>query len=467
VRTRLLKSESFRQTTLFAVLFVGAMAVLFAAVFVILHHSFQANLLHEVDDDLSAIRAAYAITEAEGKDKEASEVVEGRLHDPDADDVYLLQRARQRIAGNIPVMPERIGIFTISVGGDPHNYGARHTLLGRGEIVIPGVYAFVGRDLEQMEAAERGLLYAFASVLIASIALTGLAGLFLSRRFISRVDAVTATCRNIMAGQLGERIPSGRSDDEFARLGSAVNAMLDRIQTLMESLRQVSNDIAHDMRTPLTHLRNKLERAHDAGADVSDYAHAVQGAIADCDTLLATFAALLRIAEIEAGARRTEFVPVDLGELITKAGEIYAPVMEDSGHHFTVTIGAVPHLKGDSQLLLQLISNLLNNAMVHTPPGTAVVLSCRVEEGAAVLCVCDSGPGIPAGERDKVLRRFYRGEQSRTNPGSGLGLALVAAVADLHNATLTLSDNTPGLCVAVRFSVLGRSIGCALRVALG
>jgi signal transduction histidine kinase len=428
------------------------MAVLFAAVFVILHHSFQANLLHEVDDDLSAIRAAYVITEVEGKDKEASEVVEGRLHDPDADDVYLLQRGRRRIAGNIPVMPERIGIFTISVGGDPHNYGARHTLLGRGEIVVPGVYAFVGRDLKQMETAERGVLYAFASVLIASIALTALAGLFLSRRFISRVDAVTATCRNIMAGQLSERIaPSGR-DDEFARLGKAVNAMLDRIQTLMESLRQVSNDIAHDMRTPLTHLRSKLERARDSATAGSDYTPAVEGAIADCDTLLATFTALLRIAEIEAGAKRAEFERIDLGDLMAKAAEIYAPVMEDSGHRFTVQTEPVPFVMGDRQLVLQILFNLLNNAIAHTPAGSAVMLTCRTAAGAVVLAVCDDGPGIAAAERGKVLTRFYRGEQSRSKPGSGLGLALVAAVANLHDATLALEDNRPGLCVSLRFS---------------
>jgi signal transduction histidine kinase len=426
------------------------MAVLFTVVFVILHQSSKASLLHEVGDDLSAIRAAYGMTESEGVDKEAFEVVEGRLHDPDADDVYLLQRGRRRIAGNIPVMPERIGIFTISVPGDAH--GGPHTLMGRGEIVAPGVYAFVGRDLEQLEAAERGLLYAFGSVLVGSIALASLAGLFLSGKFIGRIDAVTATCRNIMAGQLGERIPSAGQDDEFARLGGVVNAMLDRIQVLMESLRQVTNDIAHDMRTPLTHLRNKLERARDSSADVAAYAEAVDGAIADCDTLLATFTALLRIAQIEAGAKRAEFDGVDLADLITKAGDIYAPVMEDAGYRFTVKAQALPPVQGDRQLLLQLVSNLLNNAMAHAPVGSSVVLACRMEAGRPTLSIADNGPGIAASERQAVLRRFYRGEQSRTTPGSGLGLALVAAVCDLHDADLELSDNKPGLCVAVRFA---------------
>ena len=449
MRNRLFRSESFRQAAAFAALFVGAMAVLFAAVFLILDHSFKANLLREVDDDLAAIRAAYVINDEKDKDHETKEVVEGRLREPDADDAYLVQRGNRRIAGNIAVITPRIGTFTITIAS---GRGGTHRLLGRGEIVAPGAYAFVARDLEQMNAAERGILYAFGAVLIASIALAGVAGLAVSRKFLARIDAVTTTCRNIMAGQLSERIPASRQDDEFARLGGAVNAMLDRIQVLMESLRQVSNDIAHDMRTPLTHLRTKLERARDSSSAAADYAHAVEGAIADCDKLLATFAALLRIAEIEAGAKRAEFDDIDLADLIAKAGEIYAPAMEDAGHRFTVKAEEVPPFKGDRQLLLQLVSNLLNNAIAHTPQGSSVVLACRLEAGRVGLCVSDNGPGIASFERAAVLRRFYRGEQSRSTPGSGLGLALVAAVAELHGAELELSDNNPGLCLCLRFA---------------
>ncbi|MDR3528409.1 MAG: HAMP domain-containing sensor histidine kinase [Rhizomicrobium sp.] len=450
MHTRLFRSESFRQAAIFAVLYVFALAALFTAVFLILDHSFKANLLREVDDDLASIRAAYVINDVEDKDHETKEVIEGRLRAPDADDAYLLQRGTRRIAGNIAPMPPQIGTLTIKVQGD---HGTTHRLLGRGEMVAPGAYAFVARDLEQMDAAERGILYAFGSVLVASMALAGIAGLFLSAKFIGRIDAVTTTCRNIMAGQLGERIPPDGRDDEFSRLGGAVNAMLDRIQLLMESLRQVSNDIAHDMRTPLTHLRNKLERARDSSTAVADYAGAVDGAIADCDKLLDTFAALLRIAEIEAGAKRAEFDPIDLTDLITKAGEIYAPVMEDTEHHFVIKAEPVELFKGDHQLLLQLVSNLLNNAITHTPKGCLVALSCRREAGRAVLCVSDNGPGIAVSERAAVLRRFYRGEQSRTTPGSGLGLALVAAVAELHGAELELSDNKPGLSVFLRFAL--------------
>lgn len=449
MRTRLFRSESFRQAAIYAGLFAIAMSVLFAAMFFILDHSFKSNLMREVADDLASIRAAYVLDHDENIDHEAQEIVEGRLREPDADDAFLLQRNGKRLAGNIPAMPVRLGEFTLILPTrDPD--GA-HTILGRGEMVVPGVYAFVGRDLEQVRAAEKGIRYAFGVVLLASLVLAGLSALALSRSFLSRVDAVTETCRSIMAGRLGERIPLSGPDGEFKRLGAAINATLDRIQMLMESLRQVSNDIAHDMRTPLTHLRQKLERARDESTTLAEYAGAVDGAIADCDKLLTVFTALLRIAQIEAGAKRSEFAVVDLQELAVKAGEIYAPVMEDMGHGFSTQLAAVPALKGDRQLLLQLIANLLDNAITHTPSGCTVVLSCVEVAGQAVLTVGDNGPGIPAGERDKVLRRFYRGEQSRTTPGSGLGLSLVVAVAELHGAELALADNAPGLRVSVRF----------------
>lgn len=449
MRTRLFRSESFRQAALYAGLFAVAMSVLFALMFFVLDHSFKANLMREVVDDLASIRAAYAIDKNDNSDHEAQEIVEGRLREPDADDAFLLQRDGRRLAGNIPAMPVRLGEFILTL--QTHDRDGVHAILGRGVMVEPGVYAFVGRDLDQLKDAETGILYAFGVVLLVCLILMTLSALALSRSFLSRVDAITETCRGIMAGRLGERIPLSGPDGEFKRLGAAINATLDRIQMLMESLKQVSNDIAHDMRTPLAHLRQKLERTRDQSTTLAEYAAAVDGAIADCDKLLAIFTALLRIAQIEAGAKRAEFAAVDLQSLGMKVGEIYAPVMEDTGHSFITRLAPVPSLKGDRQLLLQVIANLLDNAITHTPSGCVVELSCEEEAGLVVLTVTDNGPGVPREEREKVLRRFYRGEQSRTTPGSGLGLSLVAAVAELHGAELTLADNKPGLRVTVRF----------------
>lgn len=424
------------------------MVVLFIVVFVILDHSLKANLMREVDGDLAALQAAYYIDPEEaGSDHEAKEIIDGRLRDPAGEDAYLLQRGGKSVAGNIPPMTPRLGSFflVLSTRDGPH------TVWGRGAFVTKGAYAFVGRDLEQVQQAEAAILRAFAVVFLASLLLATLSGLALSRSFLNRIDAVAETCHSIMTGKLSERIPTGGKDGEFERLGATINAMLDRIQVLMESLRQVSTDIAHDMRTPLAHLRQKLERARDNSSSQADYAHAVEGAIEDCDQLLTVFSALLRIAQIEAGAKRAEFAPIDLKDVAAKAGEIYAPVMEDNGHHFSLRLAEVPRVAGDHQLLMQLVTNLLDNAISHTPPGTDVVLSLASEAGSTLLTVADNGPGVPQSERGKILRRFYRGEQSRSTPGCGLGLALAEAVAELHGAELIVADNAPGLRVTLRF----------------
>jgi signal transduction histidine kinase len=323
--------------------------------------------------------------------------------------------------------------------------------MGRGLMLSGKVYAFVGRDLQDINETEEGILYAFGVVLLASLILASISGILLSRVFLRRIDTITATCRSIMAGRLGERIPVASRRSEFEHLGLAINAMLDRIQALMDSLRQVSTDIAHDLRTPLTHLRHKLERARNDAESPQDYAVAVDGAVEECDKLLGMFTALLRIAQIEAGARRAEFQPVDLKLLVQNVRDIYAPVMDDSKHVFRVDAGTVPLLRGDAQLLLLLIANLLDNAITHTPTGSEITLFCGVCGERPKFAVTDNGPGIAEADRKNVLRRFYRCEQSRTTAGSGLGLSLVAAVSELHDASLVLDDNKPGLRVEVVF----------------
>lgn len=454
MRNRLFHTESFRYAAIFTALFAGSMAVLIVVVYVILDHSFKANLLREVDDDLTSVHTSYVTAKPGRALHEAKEIIDDRLLAPDIVDVFLLQRGSEKVAGNLAPMPVRLGVFSMPLPADSRGETSErgHVVMGRGVMLSDQVYVFVGRDLQQMNRAEEGILYAFGAVLLVSLVLASVCGLLLSRTFLRRVDAITHTCRGIMAGRLSERIVASGTGSEFERLGFAINAMLDRIQTLMESLRQVSTDIAHDLRTPLTHMRHRLERARNDAATPQDYAKAVDGAVDECDKLLAIFTALLRIAQIEAGARRAEFQDFDLCQLIEHARDIYGPVMDDNGHLFHVSIGAVSHLRGDAQLLLQLISNLLDNAITHTPCGTKIVLSCGKFNGRPCLVVADNGPGISQADRQNVLRRFYRCEQSRTTSGSGLGLSLVSAVCELHEASLTLTDNNPGLRVEVAFA---------------
>jgi signal transduction histidine kinase len=220
----------------------------------------------------------------------------------------------------------------------------------------------------------------------------------------------------------------------------------------MEGLRQVSNDIAHDLRTPLSRLRQRLEAARLEARSVADYERAVDQALQDADTALATFSALLRIAQVEAGMRHGSFAELDLSGLIEHLVMTYAPVAEEFGKRLICSIAPRIRIRGDRELLAQMLVNLIENALRHTPGGTALSVTLDNNGEGPLAVVADDGPGVPRAEREKIFRRFYRLETSRTTPGSGLGLALVAAVAELHQISIRLADNRPGLQVMLQFT---------------
>ena len=263
---------------------------------------------------------------------------------------------------------------------------------------------------------------------------------------------MNVAARHIMDGHLNERVPSRGKADEFDRLAANLNAMLDRIQQLMQGLHQVSSDIAHDLRTPLSHMRQRLELARLKAASAADYDAAVERAVADIDGILGVFAALLRIAQIEAGARREGFAPIDLSGVFETIIDTYGPVADDSGHRLTGTVAPGQRIRGDRQLLTQMLANLVENTIRHTPPGTGITVSLAPGPDGPVGQVRDTGPGIPEAAQQKVFQRFFRLDASRMTPGSGLGLSLVAAVAQLHEIRLALSDNRPGLAVTLDFA---------------
>jgi signal transduction histidine kinase len=227
--------------------------------------------------------------------------------------------------------------------------------------------------------------------------------------------------------------------------------MLSRIGQLMDNLSQVSNDIAHDLRTPVTHLRHRLERARADCRTPEEYAASLEAAITKADEILGLFAALLRIAQIEGGERRAAFTSLDLGALLDQLREMFDPVAEEAGHSLRLTSAPGLVIRGDRQLLTQLFSNLIENAVVHTPPGTHITLSLRAVSGQAVAQVSDDGPGVPVEEHERVFRRLYRREASRTQPGHGLGLSLAAAIAELHGASIRILKEGPGMSVEVSF----------------
>jgi signal transduction histidine kinase len=268
---------------------------------------------------------------------------------------------------------------------------------------------------------------------------------------MAQVDAITQTCERVISGKLNERIPVRGRGDEWDRLARAINEMLDRISSLLENLQQVSSDVAHDLRTPLTRLRNRLEAAREKSTGIVDYSAAITSAIEDTDRLLSLFSALLRISQIEAGTRVQSFAAVGLSVLLERLFQIYLPVAEDCGHVLSRDLQQDLSIRGDAELLTQLFSNLIENALGHTPAGTRIRLAVAAVNGDCVASVVDDGPGVPADDLGKVTRRFYRGSSSRSSAGHGLGLSLVAAIAQLHGAKLQLADAGPGLRVDLLF----------------
>ena len=330
-------------------------------------------------------------------------------------------------------------------GLQPRQVGARSFALQTGHRLL------VGRDLGARTHYAGALVEALAWALGAAMLLGVAGGWLISRNVARRVGQVTATSRQIMRGDLSQRMPKDGSGDEFDRLSDSLNAMLQRIEELMTGLRTVSDSLAHDLRSPLTRLKGRIELALRGPEDTDAYRDALERALAEADHLLATFSGLLSVARAEAGAAKAQFELLDLATLAEEIGELYEPAASDAGLAWHSDIQAPAPVLGHRQLLAQLISNLLDNAIKYGAGGGALQLSVQASNGAVELAIADGGPGIPAADRETVLKRFVRLDESRREPGSGLGLSLVAAVAKLHDADLELEDNAPGLRVRLVF----------------
>lgn len=317
------------------------------------------------------------------------------------------------------------------------------SLLDGGYRLIVGADLSVIRDLEN--AMRNRMLVLLAFVLLAAVG----GGVWVSRRFMARVDRLGRTAEAIGQGKLDARVPVVGTGDDFDQLAGTINRMLERIEQLVGEVRHVSTAIAHDLRTPLARLRQKLEQLGEkeqsaAARELTDEC------LQDLDAALATFSALLRIAEIESGSRRAGFTHVDLGALLEQLGEAYAPVAAASRISLSTQIEAGVRVHGDRELLAQAVVNLIENALRHSG-ASKLQLSLSKARGAAVVRVGDNGCGIAAGDRAQVLKPFTRLDAARSNAGNGLGLSLVKAITELHDGTLELNDAFPGLVVTLRF----------------
>jgi signal transduction histidine kinase len=440
---RFLRTTSFRLAAIYLLLFMTSAIILGAVVFWKTQETLTQQIETRVRTAAGHFADEFAIAGVQGIVARAAE------YGPGAGSLdYLVQSPEgTRLAGEIPVVGSQRGWLRLTA----EERGRAKPVLAFAEELPGGVVIAVGDDLRHVQEAEEAVLLAFAWGIGATMLLGVGSGVWLSRLFLSRVDTISRTAEAIIGGDLAQRVPLRSTGDDLDRLAETLNLMLDRTEYLMESVRQVTNNIAHDLRTPLSRLGQHLEDASARARSADDHQRALDRAKAEVDALLDTFAALLRIAEVEAGAQRAAFRRVDLSNVAATVAEAFTPSAEDEGRTLVADVAPGNFVHGDRELLTQMLVNLVENALRHTPQSTRITLALRNENGRAVLLVEDNGPGVPETEVEHVLRRFHRLDQSRTTPGSGLGLSLVAAVAEPHGAELRLTDAGPGLRVSVRF----------------
>lgn len=391
------------------------------------------------------------------------DVVEQRSHQPGASLYLIADMNGGVLAGNVSEVPpdlfDRSGMGPVTVPYRRYaDEGREHQAMVQVLRLPSGFRMLVGRDLGEREQFQEIIGRALVWALAMMIGLALLTWFFVSRRVLKRIDSVADTSRRIMAGDLSGRIEVTGTGDEFDRLADSLNAMLERIEHLLHGLKDVSDNIAHDLKTPLTRLRNRVEAALAGPASAEAYRATLEATIEESDKLIQTFNALLMIARIEAGSPDGAMTEVEAGRIVRDVVELYEPVAEEKGIALTVEAPAPVTLKASRELLGQAVANLIDNAIKHAPPeGEGEPLRIGVSVARAgdqlVLKVTDNGAGIPEADRDRVLHRFVRLEKSRSQAGSGLGLSLVAAVARLHHGTIELGDAHPGLVVTLRLPI--------------
>ncbi|HKX08864.1 MAG TPA: HAMP domain-containing sensor histidine kinase [Stellaceae bacterium] len=454
--SKTLRSSTFRLAILYVCLFGAGVAGLFGYVY----WSTTKYVKHRYDSIIISERGEQLNIFAQSGREGLARALKSRSESIPVDsDVYLLADADYApIAGNLKDWPlaAHAGDGWIEFAPPPDwQPNAKHRPLLRALLTtLPdGSHLLSGEDTHDMVAFARTINRGLAIGVLLFCLLAGGAGLSVTRRTVARIEAVNATSRAIMASGLGKRIPTRGTKDEWDQLAQNLNSMLERIEGLVRGIKEVSDNIAHDLRTPLMRMRGRLEVALRAQRNGLADEALIARTVTELDEVLKTFSSLLRISAVEARERTVGFGSVELGKLAAEVTDLFDAAAEERGIHLRCTVSSVPPVLGDRDLLFETLSNLIDNALKHGQSDIEV----RVEPDGLTgvrLKVRDHGPGIPAAERKNVLQRFYRLERSRTTPGNGLGLSLVQAVAQLHGAELALVDAAPGLSVEIKFPAL-------------
>ncbi|HLG80620.1 MAG TPA: ATP-binding protein [Bradyrhizobium sp.] len=450
-----LASSTFR----LALIAIGTFGIITAAIFAYVYLSTTSYVRgrsdREITTEVASLAKAY---ESAGRDGLMA-LIGRHLADPSfADHVYLLVDPRQHVlAGNLRQWPQA----AVGPAGWIEFRGARTAPGATSEPLLRAIVQtfpngdrlLAGLDISDLDSFAASIKLAVISGAVLIFTLAAMASVLVTRRTVGRIEQINATSRAIMASGLDQRIPLRGSHDEWDRVAENLNQMLDRIQTLMGEVKQVSDNVAHDLRTPLTRMRGRLEKAY-LGARAAESDQALIGdTIADLDAVLRIFASIVRIAQIETQARQGGFRTVNLVEIAGEVVELYDAAAEQYGTRLALAGDREVLATCDRDLIFDAIANLVDNALKHGRAGGEVVVACDVMDGQPVVSITDDGPGIPPCEHEHVFKRFYRLEQSRYTPGHGLGLSLVAAVARLHGASIEMCDNTPGLKVRLRFAM--------------
>ncbi len=467
---RLVRTASFKLAALYALIFGASVIVLAGVVYIISTTALDRQTRTRIQSESVELSQEYQSGGLQATLKAIRRRQRGRL--VGGLDYTVYDMNGHRLFGTLPTMATAAGWseMTGPPDGDEPEGEPEHLVVY--SVPLKNQYwLMIGDDIGRVQRVGRVIMTTFGSALVLMILFAAAGGIILSVGFLGRVDTITRTAEAIIGGNIQRRIPLRGTADDLDRLAGTLNRMLDRISGLMDNVRQVSNDIAHDLRTPLGRMRQTLDHARSRATTPAEYGEAIDRAIAEADAILDTFGALLRISQIESGSRKFGFSEFDLSALVTSIAQTFAPVAEDERR--SLSIGVTPELviEGDRELLTQMLANLIENAIRHGGPAIDVALA--PESDRVVLTVADNGAGIPAAERDNVLQRFYRLERSRTMPGSGLGLSLVSAIVELHGASIALEDNEPGLRIVISFAALrheaaakvtGSQIGDAPRV---
>jgi signal transduction histidine kinase len=446
------KSSAFRITLVYVILFGLSVSIILGFVYwsTIIYRTNQTDV--DINAEIQELTEIYNRKGYPGLVTLLSERVQPR---PGNSTLYLLADYQfQPLVSNMTGWPrmsvDRKGGWLDFKLGYVREQGDKEFSARARAVLLDSRYnLLVGKGMQDLTTLKKLVGRALVWGLLLTVCLGIIGGLMMRRTLSSRLGAINQTSRKIMQGDLRRRIVASGTGDEFDELAGNLNGMLDQIEHGMEGVRRVSDNIAHDLKTPLARLKNRVEELKFQVAGRAEEELAVDQIIHEADGLLATFNALLRIARIEYSEQRKDFKSVDLNSILYDLLELYEPLIEEKGQELKVEIEQTMEISADRDMLFQAFANLLDNAIKYTPDNGVITIRSLKQGIDWYVEIADNGPGIPKEAHEKVVQRFYRLDQSRTTPGSGLGLALVFAVLKLHKLDLSFSDNSPGLCVRV------------------